>query len=705
MRTFLKRSMIVASIGLVTLFVAMLAYYFANRPSPDVREFVAIQVASTYATSELWEARRNAKSRDRKDKASIEYAAKIDELAARCLQLSEKYPDTTGQLAALFWAACHASKTDLGRTAYEMLSARVRTADLGQLGRAITYAQVESAKAIRGIAPHLLDRVKQSPNHPQAAHLLAKVCVMSKDDSEGQQPTVYYAEAADLIASGYASSPDITNFCVSLTSEWGSPLWAGSYERHLRTILEENNDRRVRCAALFALASVVQSSGGDRQVEAGELYEQFVNEFDGQYKYYNQRVERHYHGLAEIQLDEIRSRGFGKLAPEIVGVDINGRPMKLSDYRGNVVLLSFWATWCFPCMKFIPHERALAARLEGDPFAIVGVNGDTDEEAVRDAVATHKITWRSFRDRLPDGQAISDEWQVVGWPTLYLIDREGVIRKRWIDGPSPAELNREVDLLVLGSATAVEPGNTAKNDATAEDKNAIGSAAAEDRGDTRQIGFMHKVYQGPDGYAAKYVVFIPHSYDRERELPVILFLHGAGRSGTDGRRQIRDALAKAIRKQEQTFAFIAVFPQAQVGDWQADSPDGKRALAILNEVQKNYNADAKRVYLTGLSMGGEGTWSLAAAHPKRWAAIVPISGGGDTGTADKIKGIPCWCFHGDADRATPAILSREMVRAIKNAGGRPLYTEYSGVGHDENCWDRVYGDPNLYEWLLLQSRP
>ena len=84
-------------------------------------------------------------------------------------------------------------------------------------------------------------------------------------------------------------------------------------------------------------------------------------------------------------------------------------------------------------------------------------------------------------------------------------------------------------------------------------------------------------------------------------------------------------------------------------------------------------------------------------------AIVPICHGGDAKTADKIKDIPCWCFHGDADRMISVERSREMIRAIKNAGGRPLYHEYPGVGH--NCWDRTYANPDLYEWLLLQKRP
>jgi predicted peptidase len=217
----------------------------------------------------------------------------------------------------------------------------------------------------------------------------------------------------------------------------------------------------------------------------------------------------------------------------------------------------------------------------------------------------------------------------------------------------------------------------------------------------RQTGFLDRVYRGPGGQEVKYVVFLPHGYDGVKTFPVILFLHGAGKSGTDGREQARGALGDAIRKQEKTFAFVAVFPQAHEGNWKADSPDGKRALAILDEVMKDYRGDPKRVYLTGLSMGGAGTWSLAAAHPQRWAAIVPLCGGGDPKMAAKIKDVPCWCFHGDADQVIEVGQSRAMIRALKAAGGRPLYHEYPGVGH--NCWDLTYASADLYEWLLEQK--
>ena len=102
-------------------------------------------------------------------------------------------------------------------------------------------------------------------------------------------------------------------------------------------------------------------------------------------------------------------------------------------------------------------------------------------------------------------------------------------------------------------------------------------------------------------------------------------------------------------------------------------------------------------------MGGFGTWSLAAAFPERWAAIVPICGGGDARQAEKIKHIPCWCFHGDKDEAVPVQASQRMITALKAAGGQPIYDEYKDVEH--NSWDRAYGTPELYEWLLKQRLP
>src|SRR5262249_22522163 len=130
------------------------------------------------------------------------------------------------------------------------------------------------------------------------------------------------------------------------------------------------------------------------------------------------------------------------------------------------------------------------------------------------------------------------------------------------------------------------------------------------------------------------------------------------------------------------------------------------AMSILKEVEKEFRTDAKRVYLTGLSMGGGGTWSFAAKYPERWAAMVPICGfikrqpttEDYNGIADKIKSIPCWCFHGDADNPGPVAQSRGMMKALWDIGAHPNYTEYPGVGH--NSWDQAYATNDLYDWLL-----
>lgn len=217
-----------------------------------------------------------------------------------------------------------------------------------------------------------------------------------------------------------------------------------------------------------------------------------------------------------------------------------------------------------------------------------------------------------------------------------------------------------------------------------------------------KTGFITKDFTDPDGAKVPYVVFVPHGYDGSKEYPVILFLHGAGETKGRGGEPAKVGIGRAIKAQEKTFAFITVIPQSQKGGWGAASAEGKRALSILDEVAKSYKTDAKRVYLTGLSMGGFGTWSLAAAHPDRWAAIAPICGGGNVKDAPKIKDIPTWVFHGDKDEAVKVDQSRKMVDALKAAGGSPKYSEYEGVAH--NSWDRAYGEKEFFPWLAAQKK-
>ena len=227
-------------------------------------------------------------------------------------------------------------------------------------------------------------------------------------------------------------------------------------------------------------------------------------------------------------------------------------------------------------------------------------------------------------------------------------------------------------------------------------------AASAQAADT---GFLDKTFKDSGGTEHKYVLFVPHDYKKDKPTPTILFLHGAGETKSKngkGQMPVEVGIGPAIKKREKTFPFITIIPQAPVRGWQNGGESAKMALGILAAVEKEYSVDSKRTYLTGLSMGGFGTWSLAFHHPEKWAAIVPICGGGDPKGAEKIKDIPCWCFHGDGDTAVKVELSRSMIEALKKAGGSPKYDEYKGVGH--NSWDKAYGTDELYEWMLKQSK-
>ena len=199
----------------------------------------------------------------------------------------------------------------------------------------------------------------------------------------------------------------------------------------------------------------------------------------------------------------------------------------------------------------------------------------------------------------------------------------------------------------------------------------------------------------------KYAVFIPTGYDGLQEWPLIIFLNGAGECGTDGNLQTTVGLGPAIKRKMGEWPFIALFPQKpNVSDgW--DRYDGM-VMAQLEQTKLEYRVDISRIYLTGLSQGGYGTWAIAAKHPDMFAAIAPICGWGDSGWAPALKDIPIWCFHGDADTTVPVKASIDMVEAVKAAGGDPKLTIYKGMGH--NVWDRAYQQENLAAWFLEHRR-
>ncbi|CAN5285474.1 hypothetical protein BH10PLA2_BH10PLA2_33290 [soil metagenome] len=156
-------------------------------------------------------------------------------------------------------------------------------------------------------------------------------------------------------------------------------------------------------------------------------------------KYPEQKVAANltYGSLAKSSIFEIQNLSVGKPAPEIAGEDLDGAKFKLSDFKGKVVMLSFWGTWCGPCMALVPHEREIVERFKGKPFALIGVNSDTDKEQVHKALEKSKITWRSFwcGDKGVFGP-IPTAWNVNSWPTVYVLDQKGIIRAKQTMGKS-----------------------------------------------------------------------------------------------------------------------------------------------------------------------------------------------------------------------------------------------------------------------------
>jgi len=194
-----------------------------------------------------------------------------------------------------------------------------------------------------------------------------------------------------------------------------------------------------------------------------------------------------------------------------------------------------------------------------------------------------------------------------------------------------------------------------------------------------------------------YLIYLPLQYEKRDAWPLLLFLHGSGERGNDLERVKRHGPPKLIAAGKH-FPFIVVSPQCPKGQWWQPV----ELIALLDYLVKNYKIDEDRIYVTGLSMGGFGTWALAAYRPHRFAALAPICGGGEVYWAEDLAHLPIWAFHGAKDRGVPLRRSQEMVEAINKKGGHAKLTVYPEAGHD--AWTETYNNPQLYKWLLQQRR-
>jgi len=226
-----------------------------------------------------------------------------------------------------------------------------------------------------------------------------------------------------------------------------------------------------------------------------------------------------------------------------------------------------------------------------------------------------------------------------------------------------------------------------------------------------------KVWRDGGGGVVRYRWHEPPRRDEGARFPLVVFLHGAGERGDDNRAQLKHGVADIVKwsKENKQPCFLMA-PQcpAKEGwaavdrktmDLAAGAKPGAtlaRVWRLVGELTREHPVDQALVYLTGLSMGGYGTWSLLAAAPEGIAAAAPICGGGDPATAGRFARVPVWAFHGAQDKVVPVAASRRMIEALKKAGGSPRFTEYPGIAH--NSWTRTYRDGELLGWMFGQRR-
>lgn len=239
------------------------------------------------------------------------------------------------------------------------------------------------------------------------------------------------------------------------------------------------------------------------------------------------------------------------------------------------------------------------------------------------------------------------------------------------------------------------------------------SFARADEPRAPETGFLLRQVE-VKGTTYQYQVYVPKESTKGAKPPIILFLHGMGERGNDGAEQTLVGLGPAIREHPERFPAIVVMPQCRRrAYWTGDMED--QALAALSASEKEFGTDPKRVYITGLSLGGYGALAIAGKYPDRFAALVTVCGGirapwdkspivGDpyAEAAERVKRLPIWMFHGAADRTVPASESQKMHKLLKDLGADVHYTEYEGVSH--NCWDRAYSDAEMLRWLFAQSK-
>jgi predicted peptidase len=235
--------------------------------------------------------------------------------------------------------------------------------------------------------------------------------------------------------------------------------------------------------------------------------------------------------------------------------------------------------------------------------------------------------------------------------------------------------------------------------------------------DAWQQAYKFKTFKDADGHTLPYRLMSPKKIESGKTYPLVLLLHGAGERGADNAKQLVHGAAEFAKPENRRqYPCFVVAPQCPADrrwvevNWNLPSHEMPEkasepltlALDLVEKLAAELPVDKGRIYVTGLSMGGFGTWDAIERRPELFAAAIPICGGGDAAQAEKVKGVPVWAFHGDKDPVVPVRRTTDMIEAVAKAGGTAKMTIYSGIAHDS--WSATYANPKVLDWLFEQKK-
>jgi len=291
---------------------------------------------------------------------------------------------------------------------------------------------------------NLFDIAEQEADSPEAFDIFAQMLVKAADKDKAKKARL-------LIVQHHLTKPHIKKALPALASAGDDNV-----EGLLQIVAEKNPDKECKAVATLTIGMMAQAAA--KRTNGQDKEEKLKKATDYLTKAKEQFADVPHQGttvgkIAEGRLAALKVSGnldVGKAVPEMIGEGLDGKVFKLSEAnKGKVVMLSFWATWCPPCMRMVPHEVELVEKMSGRPFELVGVNGDPElTDDVKQTILEKKITWRSFKNQQKDSPPLSETWEIGGWPTIYVIDHKGIIKHVQLGGGEPEKLGKLIEDLV-----------------------------------------------------------------------------------------------------------------------------------------------------------------------------------------------------------------------------------------------------------------